>query len=460
MTDDEKHNSTPESDDGNHDVSEESGHAAPDAVTQAAPEPDRAPQQAAREAPVAPAEPAAREPSRSTAAPIAWLALLLVLAVTAVAVWLLMEGQRREADLLQRVRALESTSGQDTTTFDQMRDNLLRKIELEVEAMQARQQRALDDQQRALDVQQQALDVQQQALTSQLQQQSRAIDEQERAVSRLEAVATEAAERTRRLLETELETLAAKVQQQGELVSELGTEERTSWALAEAQYLLRLANQRLVMTGDTLSAEAMLRSADTILRELDDADLMPLRAAVAEDLAAVRAVPSIDTQGLYLRLDALIKQTDELVLFELPEREVSEPVVVADADWQARLKQGYQAAIDKLSDYIVVTRRDVPVETLMDPQYEGLVRQNMRMLLEQAQVAMLSGNQLLYEQSLERALGWVNQFFKDDEQSARAMSRELRDLAQERVAVELPNLGDSLTALEEVLRARLSRDGG
>ncbi|MEL7047338.1 MAG: uroporphyrinogen-III C-methyltransferase, partial [Pseudomonadota bacterium] len=74
--------------------------------------------------------------------------------------------------------------------------------------------------------------------------------------------------------------------------------------------------------------------------------------------------------------------------------------------------QGFDAAVAKLSEYIVVSRRDVPVETLMDPQYEGLVRQNMRMLLEQAQVAMLSGNELLYRQSLERAEGWVTQFFK------------------------------------------------
>ena len=58
-------------------------------------------------------------------------------------------------------------------------------------------------------------------------------------------------------------------------------------------------------------------------------------------------------------------------------------------------------------------------------------------------------------ESLERALGWVNQFFKNDEQAAVAMAEELRALAGERVAVDLPNLGDSLSALDEVLRQRL-----
>lgn len=384
------------------------------------------------------------EPRSSNATPIAWLALLLVLFVAGLSLWFSMDAQRREADLLQRVQALESISGQDTTTFDQMRDNLERKIELETEAMQARQLRAAEDQQRSLEEQRRVLSRQEQLMSQQAQ-----------TIAQLESSAGDSAERARRQMDEQLQSLESRLLQQEQRIGELNEEDRQSWALAEAQYLLRLANQRLIMTGDTLSAEAMLRSADKLLRELGDSDLMALRGALAEDLAALRAVPRLDTQGLYVRLDALIQQTNDLVMFELPSREDSEPVEMSD-DWQTRLKQGYESAIEKLSEYIVVSRRDVPVETLMDPQYEGLVRQNMRMLLEQAQVAMLSGNQHLYEQSLDRALGWVDQFFKNDHQAAVAMAGELRALKSERVSVELPNLGDSLSALDEVLRQRLS----
>ena len=131
----------------------------------------------------------------------------------------------------------------------------------------------------------------------------------------------------------------------------------------------------------------------------------------------------------------------------------------SDGDWKERLVAGYEIALQKLSEYIVVSRRDVPVETLMDPQYEGLVRQNMRMLLEQAQVAMLSGNERLFRQSLERAEGWVSQFFKSDEQAAVAMADELRQIRDERVAVTLPDLSASLQALDEAMQARLARGG-
>lgn len=372
-------------------------------------------------------------PGRSLATPIAWLALILVLTVAAGGFYQLLELQRREAALLQRVQGLESSSGQDTTTFDQMGENLKRQIELELEGIEARQQRAEEDQQRAVD--------------------------------RLEAQVAQRSDTIRRDLSSELSSLRASLQeqeqtlrQQQQRVSDLSVEDRQSWQLAEVQYLLRLANQRLIMTGDTQSAEALLRSADRILRDMDDAALMKLREAVASDLAAVRSVPKLDIEGLYLQLEALIRQTDALVLFELPSRAPEVEAAPAE-DWRGRLSEGVDAAVEKLSEYIVVSRRDAPIEALMDPQYEGLVRQNMRMLMEQAQVAMISGNEVLYRQSLERAEGWVSQFFKADQQAAQTMKEELAQLRDERVSVELPDLSASLSALDAVLDARLS-DGG
>lgn len=376
---------------------------------------------------------ASRAPSRTLATPIAWLALILVLVLAAGGFYQLLELQRREAALLQRVQGLESSSGQDTTTFDQMRDNLNRQIELELEGIEARQERAEKD--------------------------------QERAVGRLEAQLAERSASIRRDLSSELTSLQSGLQEQEQTLrrqqqrlSDLSVEDRQSWQLAEVQYLLRLANQRLIMTGDTQSAEALLRSADRILRDMADTGLMKLREAVARDLAAVRAVPKLDIEGLYLQLEALIRQTDDLVIFELPSR-APEVAPAPAEDWRGRLEQGLDAAVAKLSEYIVVSRRDTPIETLMDPQYEGLVRQNMRMLLEQAQVAMVSGNEVLYRQSLERAEGWVSQFFKADQQAAQVMAEELAQLRDQRVSVDLPDLSLSLSALDAVMDARLS-DGG
>ena len=384
-----------------------------------------------------PAPAAAAPAERSNSAPIAWLALALALIVAASGMYFMLDLQRREALLLQRVQGLESVSDQDDTGFEQMRDNLRRQIELELEGIAARQTRAEEDQQRAANRLQSLVDTATRGTQRELAAQIAALEESLR-------------EQRARLAEQQV-----RIAEQQRRLGELSAEDKRAWQLAEVRYLLRLANQRLIMTGDTLSAEALLRSADNTLRELGDADLHPLRAAVAADLAAVRAVPALDIQGLYLRMEALMSQVDALVLFELPERPASEPP--SAEDWKARLAQGYAAAVAKLSEYIVVSRRDVPIEALMDPQYEGLVRQNMRMLLEQAQGAMLSSDELLYRKSLERAEGWVTQFFKEDERSARAMAEELRRLRDERVAVNLPELSASLAALDAVMRTRSGR---
>ena len=93
----------------------------------------------------------------------------------------------------------------------------------------------------------------------------------------------------------------------------------------------------------------------------------------------------------------------------------------------------------------------------MDPQWEGLVRQNLRMLLEQAQVAVLSGNAVLYRESLERARHWVSQFDESDPSRASAMIREINQLASARVTVDMPDLSRSLRALDEAVEQHLDR---
>ncbi len=359
-----------------------------------------------------PAENPPPVPARGGGGAIAWLALLLVLGLAAASVWQLLEQQKREALLAQRLASLESSAGHGDEARREIRDldRQLREIETRWQA-ELRAERDSLEQELAL--------------------------------------------QSRRQRESLQEFEASLAQQRAEL-ARFSANDRDSWLLAEAEYLLRLANQRLVMAGDAGSALALISSADNILKELDDPDLYPARQAVAEDLAAVRAVPRLDIEGTYVAISALIRQADELVIFEMPEQEVQQEAVPDDS-WQGRLVQGYEAGLNKLSNYLVIRRRDVPVEALMDPQWEGLVRQNLRMLLEQAQVALLSGNQALYEASLERAGYWVAEFFESDGAAAQALVSEIDRLRSRQVSVRLPDLTGALQALGQAIQSRLAQ---
>ncbi|MEM8662102.1 MAG: uroporphyrinogen-III C-methyltransferase, partial [Pseudomonadota bacterium] len=278
------------------------------------------------------------------------------------------------------------------------------------------------------------------------------------ALSKIQTVSTDAEQQSKQVAQS-LQALQTKVAEQQYELAQYNTNDREAWLLAEVQYLLRLANQRLVMGKDITAAQTLLTSADGILAQMDDVTLHDVRAAIASDLAALRAVPKIDVEGTYLRLSALSEQAGKLVIFQLPEVE-TQPSADSGDDWRSRLKQGWQAAIAKVSDYIRFSRRDVPMQALMDPQWEGLVKQNLRMLFEQAQVALLSDNQELYQESLTRSQHWVAEFFESDGAAARAMSTEIGDLEKVDISVELPDISDSVKALDDVMKQRLQTQTG
>ncbi len=352
---------------------------------------------------------ATAQPARGGSSAPGWIALLLALAVAGGLAWSVREQQRNDAGVASRLQAIETAAGREVT------DNDLDQLNKRWEGQLSTALETVRTSTGELDKQ-----------SSQLAQTLKALQEQ-------------------------------LAEQQTEL-NRYSANDRDAWLLAEAQYLLRLANQRLIMAGDVVAAQALLSSADTILLGLDDVRLHEVRAAVASDLAAVRAVPRVDVEGVYLRLAALVEQAGKLVIFQLPKQEAEPQQLPAD-NWQGRLRQGYQAALEKLSNYIIIRRRDVPMQALMDPQWEGLVRQNLRMLLEQAQVSLLSGNETLYRESLERAQHWVGEFFESDEAAARAMSREITALTDVDVATQLPDISRSVQALDAVMKQRLQQGG-
>ena len=369
--------------------------------TAASPE---AEQEAVVPAPAAPAPaPAGRKGSG-----LAWLALLLTLVLAAALGWSVLEQRRLESKLDSRLQSVEALGDRDQTSLDERERRLQQQLQT--------------------------------------------------GLAKLEGTVGELASDSE-LLGDSVASLRSELGAQRAELARYAATDREDWLLAEVEYLLRLANQQLVMAGDSEAAQALLASADKILLELDDAGLHGVRAAVAADLAAVRAVPVLDTQGIYLRLAALVEQAGELAIFQLP-RQPEQVAPPPAEDWRGRLRQGYEQALAKLSSYIIIRRRDVPMQALMDPQWEGLVRQNLRMLLEQAQVALLSGNGRLYRESLKRAQHWVEEFFESDGAAARAMYSEIERLLDIDVTLQLPDISRSLKALDDAMRDRLQAGNG
>ena len=245
-----------------------------------------------------------------------------------------------------------------------------------------------------------------------------------------------------------IDNLQQQLSSQQKRLQSLSTTDRDDWLLAEAEYLMRLAHQRLLMGKQRDSAMQLLTAADAIIKDLDDHALYSVREALANDMANLRAAVTLDLEGHYLALAALAQQAEQLPLIQSLQLSLPRPEVPVAQSWQQRLAVGFQAALDKLSGYIQINRRDDIYKPLLAPEYEAAVRQNVRLMFEQAQMASLAGKQKLYEDSLSKVDHWLATYFTLDKVSTDAVVAQLQYLKQQQVAISLPDISGSLRALK------------
>ncbi|MDG2460478.1 MAG: uroporphyrinogen-III C-methyltransferase [Luminiphilus sp.] len=233
--------------------------------------------------------------------------------------------------------------------------------------------------------------------------------------------------------------------------------DRRAWLGHEAIFLTRLASQRLLVARDVDAALTLLEQADGLLRDTGEPRFEAVRLAIARDAAALSAVPVVDQVGIYTQLSALIDQVDLLqIQFESATPDMIDPSEAED-DWWQRSAAGWRAALAKLSDHLVVRRRSDEITQLMTPEWAALARQNGRMLLEQAQIAMLTANQKLFEQSLVRAERFVKLFAEQDEGRVESLISAIALLRTHSIAPKLPDLVETRSLLDEQVE-RVSKE--
>src|SRR5690606_8246965 len=160
---------------------------------------------------------------------------------------------------------------------------------------------------------------------------------------------------------------------------------REDWKLAEAEYLLRLANQRVLLDRNSGNAVALAKTVDEILHSLNDPDLFPIRKALASEISGLSLAGDIDREGVYLRLMALSEQIEKLPLIEplgAADDEWLDVVPEENETWGEKIKRGFNRILFKLSHH--VRRRDDAelVTAILPPDNQIYLKQNMRLMLE------------------------------------------------------------------------------
>lgn len=236
------------------------------------------------------------------------------------------------------------------------------------------------------------------------------------------------------------------------------------WRLAEVEYLLRLANQRILTARDAGTALNLLRASDQILLELGDPRLFTVRQAIADDRAALSLSGTQDFDGIFLQLSALGKQIDKLPLLVVPEFTRVEPVDLATSmdaavGWQQKLGAIATSTWSELTGLLVIQQREADIKPLLPPEQQYYLRSNLRLLINQAQLALLDGRQTAYSESLSSAGQWLRDYFPTDEAAIQAVIADVEQLQKNKVEAELPDVANSLLAIKAFIadQHRLSK---
>ena len=234
--------------------------------------------------------------------------------------------------------------------------------------------------------------------------------------------------------------------------SRMGTSSQ-DWVYAEVEYLVRMANQRVLMEQDANSALQLLQSADAIIRETDGLTAHGLREALARDIAALKAVGSPDIQGVYLELSALVSQVPllrrTLPTYQAPSSTTDQSAEVTG--YLARFLRLIRHAGNKLAHLVDFRRDEVEIKRILPPKEEYFLRQNLVLKLQIAQMALLEGNQGVFQSALGEAQVWVSDSFDDENPGTVAMLKSITRLSASQVSVELPDIAGSLRAARSQL---------
>ena len=233
---------------------------------------------------------------------------------------------------------------------------------------------------------------------------------------------------------------------------------RDEWAFAEIEQTLLVANQQLHLAGNVRAALIALQAADTRLQHMNRPQLLALRKAISEDIARLKAAPFVDTVGLSVRIDTLIAAVDKLPLAAETRAAVSPqapqpPAAAGAAPGDAAYSRFLREVWTDLKQLMRVQRVDNADVPLLAPTQAFFLRENLKLRLLTARMALLTRDQATFRNDLNAAGDWLKRYFDARDKAVTVAVTALAALQASEVSIELPDLSATLNALHVVSAA-------
>lgn len=231
---------------------------------------------------------------------------------------------------------------------------------------------------------------------------------------------------------------------------------RDEWTITEVEQLLIIASQQLQLAGNVKPALLALQNADSRLQQLNKPQILQLRKIIGKDLQRLQALPNLDTVGMSLKLEGLMEAADKLPLASghhpKPENSAASAPDYSSNPWRRLLQEIWQDA----RRMIRIERIDHPEPPLLTPEQVYFLRENLKLRLLSARIAMLQHDEFSYRNDLRIAEVWIKQNFDPDDATTQSALANLQQLLASAITLQLPDVSASLNA---VAKYKLALEG-
>lgn len=244
--------------------------------------------------------------------------------------------------------------------------------------------------------------------------------------------------------------LSALQQQVQRLTNQSKSEQPNDWLLTEADFLLNNALRKLVLDNDVDTSVSLLKVAGETLSKVAMPQVATVRSAINADLKKLLSLNNVDQNAIMQELSQLANDVDELNVLNANFDEDPNTDKLTDSleDWKSNAEK---SAVSFLNHFIRITPKKADNKALLAPNQDIYLRENIRLRLQIAILAVPRQQDDLYKQSLETVASWVRTYFDTSTEVAQNFLKKLDELAEQSIYVDVPTQLSSLNALDKLL---------
>ena len=233
--------------------------------------------------------------------------------------------------------------------------------------------------------------------------------------------------------------------------AQANAQQPTDWLFSEADFLLNNALRKLVLDNDVDTSVSLLKLADETLAKVNNSQSAAIRSAINQDLKQLLSVTGVDQNAVMQKLSQLANTIDELPVLDVNFGDDQNATKLSDSlsDWAENAEK---SATSFLNHFIRISpKHGADRKELLAPNQDIYLRENIRLRLQLAIMAVPRQQNELYKQSLEAVASWIRSYFDTNAEVTQSFLKSVDELSEVSIYVDVPSQLQSLSMLDKYL---------